>query len=358
MSSWARRYTHPALLTQHARNAIQAAAINFSRWRGVTFVPRSENVLHIETSSTCNLDCVFCAYPKKTSPKLTMTDAFFKDCVTQALDMGYSHFHLTPCTGDVFMDRKLFNKLAFLEEAPRVSGYSFFTNFTVPDADDIKQLTKLKKLAFISISVYGHDRDSFKAVTKSTDKVFDRLMSNLDTLHGLMGEKSFGLEISIKSVRGGPRQRTPLTASLDRFARAGVDVRRGSALYNNWGGIVTVEDLAGLDMELKGTEAVYKMGACRRLFDQVQVMATGVVNGCACRDAEATLRIGDLHKTALREILSPKNASYMALIEAQQRGEFPPVCLSCDFYKSIYKPTRAGPHSIDEFKVHLQARAG
>ena len=48
-----------------------------------------------------------------------MKDEFFSDCIAQALDMGYRHFDLTPCTGDVFMDRGLFNKLAHMENASR-----------------------------------------------------------------------------------------------------------------------------------------------------------------------------------------------------------------------------------------------
>ena len=43
---------------------------------------------------------------------------------------------------------------------------------------------------------------------------------------------------------------------------------------------------------------MYEGGACVRLFTTVQVMATGIVNGCACRDADATLRLGDLNESA------------------------------------------------------------
>jgi len=356
-----RRFSNPAVLAQHAKNLVQSVAINFNRRRGRAFVPSAGKLLHIEVSSTCNLDCCFCAYPKKTSPKVTMKEDFFRDTVGQALDMGFTHFHLTPCTGDVFMDRHLFDKLDFLDADPRVAGYSFFTNFTVPDADDIARLTRLQKLTSIHISVYGHDRDSFKAITQATDKVYRRLLDNLDTLHGLMGEKRFGLEFSIKSTRAASRATSDLMTSLQRFKRAGVKVRPASALYNNWGGMVGKQDLRGLDMEIKGEEAVYKMGACTLLFEQVQIMATGIVNGCACRDAEATLRIGDLHQQPLREILSAQNAAYMTLIDEQQRGEFRPVCRSCDFYKSIYKPVtgrkRRESRSIDEFKAELEARA-
>jgi hypothetical protein len=102
---------------------------------------------------------------------------------------------------------------------------------------------------------------------------------------------------------------------------------------------------------------IHKNGACVRLFTAVQIMATGIVNGCACRDTDATLRLGDLNKTPLRDIVSSRNPAYMELIEEQQKGMFRPVCRSCDFYTSIYYKSRsyAGTklQTIDEFKASL-----
>src|SRR5262249_41811270 len=126
-------------------------------------------ILHIETSSLCNLDCRFCAYGKKQSPKVSMSHALFQSCVEQAVALGYRHFELTPCTGDVFMDRHIFDKLGLLEGRAEVAGYGFYTNFTVLDARDVRQLVKLEKLDGLTISIYGHDLDSFKAITRSTE---------------------------------------------------------------------------------------------------------------------------------------------------------------------------------------------
>ena len=61
----------------------------------------------------------------------------------------------------------------------------------------------------------------------------------------------------------------------------------------------------------------------------------------ACRDTEATLRIGDLREAPLASILSPRNPAYAQLIIEQQAGNFRPVCQGCDFYKSIYRTTAA-----------------
>jgi hypothetical protein len=86
------------------------------------------------------------------------------------------------------------------------------------------------------------------------------------------------------------------------------------------------------------------------------------VNGCACRDVDATLQIGDLNSTPLRDIVSAKNPAYIQLIDEQQRGEFRPVCRSCDYYKSIYhqrsihRTENMRMQSIQQFKDQIDAQ--
>lgn len=112
-------------------------------------------------------------------------------------------------------------------------------------------------------------------------------------------------------------------------------------------------------MHITSTELVYKHGACVKLFDSVQVMASGVVNACACRDVDATLRIGDARTGRLADILSTRNAEYMRIIEEQQQGRFRPVCAGCDFYKSIYhqrseyRRSRQPMQTLEQFKEKL-----
>lgn len=350
-------------LAASVRSAFSASEITLNRLRGREFIPAQPDMLNIETSSLCNLKCRFCAYVKKHSPKVSMKNEFFFDCVGQALEMGYRRFEMTPCTGDVFMDRHLFQKLDFLERHPEVKAYRFFTNFTIPRPSDVHRLAALKKLEHLTISVYGHDVDSFVALTQSTPMVYRRLIANLETLLPLLERKAFDLEIGFRCTRSTPRKAaSELMELLDRFSAAGVAVRRSSGRYNNWGGSITQEDVRGLAIDIKGAEGMYKRGACALLFTTVQIMATGVVNGCACRDAEATLRIGDMREKPLREIISPRNPIYMGLIEEQQRGQFRPVCQSCDFYKSIYhmrpKYLKDGPplQSLQDFMGQLETR--
>ena len=324
-------------LIKSVRNIRNAVAMNINAARKTEFIPPRGPALNIETSSLCNLDCVFCAYGKKESPKLTMTNAFFEDTVRQAVGMGYVEYDLTPCTGDVFMDRHIFEKFDFLDTAPGVQSYGFYTNFCVPRPKDIERLTRLKRLNGIGVSIYGHDLDTFLKISRSTEAVYHRLVRNLEQLLQIVETRGFQVHIAVHPGRGSIRGRkSEITDLLDRFKKAGIVVKLTKGLYNNWGGFVTQDDLRGLPLKVGGVDDIYKKGACVRLFTTIQVMATGIVNGCACRDANATLRLGDLHDTPMSEIISTKNSAYMQLIDEQQRGDFRPVCKSCDFYASIY----------------------
>src|ERR1700754_3900637 len=102
-------------IAKTVRNLRNAVSININRARNVQFIPSRADALSIETSSVCNLDCIFCAYGKKQSPKVTMSNELFATSVTQAVELGYDNYDLTPCTGDVFMDRHIFQKFDFLD---------------------------------------------------------------------------------------------------------------------------------------------------------------------------------------------------------------------------------------------------
>ncbi len=323
---------------RNLRNRVQ---IDVNRSLGRAYIPHHAGQLFIETSSICNLKCRFCAYEKKSSARLTMEDEFFFDCVEQALDMGFVRYNLTPCTGDVFMDKSLFRKLAFLDANPRVESYSFFTNFTIPSEDDIESLLGLSKLKTLKISVYGHDLPSFIAITKSTKKVYRRFVANLEAFLARKERVRFAFSFGLRTTGdGGIHGPSEVQRLLERFEDQGIRVGM-KRVFNNWGGSISSADVEGLDIEVTDTRSTYKKGACTLLFTGVQVMATGIVNGCACRDVDATLRIGDLHDAPLANILSLDNPAYVQLVQEQEAGQFRPVCQGCDFYKSIYRTTSA-----------------
>ena len=324
-------------IAEYLRNLLIRAEIGVNHALGRQFIQRDRSLFHIETSSACNLKCRFCAYTKKSTPTVSMDYERFVNVVGQALELGYRRFELTPCTGDVFMDRTIWRKLEFLERHPLVHSYEFFTNFTVPKPEAVPRLADLRKLRHLTVSIYGHDPDSFMKIAGGTLKLYTRLLANLEALLGIVPGATFELALALRSSRRRPHGvKSDLLAIVERFRSAGVEIWVAPGVYNNWGGYISEKDVEGLDMHINSTEGTYKYGACEKLFNSVQVTASGVVNACACRDVDATLQIGDVTKTPLADIVSPDNPRYMGIIEQQQRGEFAPICRSCDFYKSIY----------------------
>lgn len=325
------------IIDRRLRKIIIGIEIAVNRFLSKQYIPLEINTFDIETSSFCNLKCRFCAYDKKQSAGVNMSNDMFISCVNQAVKLGFTAFHLTPCTGDVFMDKRLFDKLSFMDEHPQVTAYRFFTNFIVPDKEAIEKLLLQKKLDRLILSIYGHDLQSFLAITRSTEKNYHRLLGNLEFLLSRLEQCHFGLSVGFRSTFDAPSApESDLTRLLKAFKKAGVGINSSHGIYNNWGGYVTQEDVAGLNMHILPSDQEKRSGPCVKLFDAVQVTASGVVNGCACRDVDASLRIGDISTTPLKDIISSRNAEYTRIIEEQEQGNFKPACRSCDYYRSIY----------------------
>ena len=132
--------------------------LRFNQTFGRSYVPNYRKHIYIEPTSLCNLDCVFCAYGKKTSPKLTVKQDVFEGRAYQAAECGFASIGLTPITGDIFMDKTIFDKFNFLENYEGVLDYHFYTNFILLDNIKIRELSRLRKLSRITISIYGHDQ--------------------------------------------------------------------------------------------------------------------------------------------------------------------------------------------------------
>lgn len=325
------------LLERVLKNFVVKIEVFINRKFGREFIPARTETFCLETSSSCNLKCRFCAYEKKQSPRVNMDNDLFMKSIEQALDLGYREFHLTPCTGDVFMDTSVFDKFTYMEENEKVEAYHFFTNLTLLDEQKIDRLMGLRKLSRIVVSIYGHDEDSFIALTKSSPKVYRRLISNLEVLLPLCEKWPFALSIGFRSTFDVPDdESSDLLKLIARYRAAGVGVHSSHGIYNNWGGYISQADVGDLNLHIVDSDSVYKSGACVKLFDSFQVTASGIVNGCSCRDVDSALKIGDLNEKPLREIVAPSNPEYIKIIEEQQSGKFRDVCKNCDYYRSVY----------------------
>lgn len=306
-------------------------------------IPDILNTIYIENTSRCNLKCKFCAYDKRdldVVPYETMTQDMFKNVVSQSLDIGYRNIGLTPTTGDIFMDKNFFQKIEYLESLSHLKGYFFYSNFIPIKKEKIEELFKLKKLKSFGISIYGHDEDSFLNFSKGSKKSYNKLIENLETLNSLLNKRSynFNLEISQRTAKNFDLLKS--NSYLSSILKEIIDYKNVSydknSSFNNWGGIISKKDVSDLDIKLN-SNMTKKIGSCSLIYSRLIIAPNGLVNACACRDANFTLKIGNINNDKLKNIINLKNPIYKDLIIRQEKNDFPDVCKSCDFYRSIYQ---------------------
>lgn len=318
---------------------------NFVHTRGNAFLKKAfidppRKHLFIETSARCNLACRFCAYPKS-SPGNFMSSDLFERCVEEALAIGYTHIWLTPMLGEVFADQRVLQKMQYLEKQEKLSSFGFYSNFILATPEKIDTLLQYSKLSYINISLYGHDHHTFEQFSGKPRIQYEKLLKNLAYMHKQLAaypEKSDIIHFNLSTHKHVRLDHTGsrLIRLLKHYQKAfgtTVSIRKE---FDNWAGFITAEDVQALEIDLIDGKKVYKRGACRLLFSNIQIMSDGRVHGCACRDAEGDLYLGDINVAPLKAIISMNNERYRQLIQDQERGHFTAGCRACSFYRSIY----------------------
>lgn len=307
----------------------------FNKLFNIQYIPNF--FFSIEVSNVCNFKCVFCGYQKFNGNfKIKKLETFEKN-VDEVLEFTKSNITLTPLTGDVYSDKNFYEKVSYLERHPLCEKYSFTTNFTLCNIFDIEKLLKLKKIDHLKISIYGHDKDSFKKITKSN--TYNKLIFNLNYLYENLDKLNFNIDLAVRSYMNfnfDRYKKTELISIINKLENKSYRIKKSQHYhYTNWGGTVNKSDIGDLDIILKDAKHSYKNGPCNRLFSFL-ISANNEVILCACRDTHRYMNIGDLTKNTLKEIISLSNPKYMKWIDDQKKNYFEGPCKNCDMYEPIY----------------------
>ena len=319
----------------------------FFKILGIRFFGRP--ALYIETSGKCNLACQFCAYSIKEIPQKVITLEQFISQVNQTLDLGIKDFGLTPTTGEIFLDQTIEEKLIYLNQNKRVASYHFFSNLT---AIPLKRLEKVfdiisyGKMTEFGVSIYGYNEDEFNRMTLRPNNLFKKSLENLNFLieNKIRYKSKFKLNIYCRVLK------TSSNKTIDPFLKQ-IKIKASqypsisfvnADQYDNWGGLINQESLKGISLDLLDIELVKKDGPCANIFSRPQILSDGTVTACACRDVNATLKLGNIYEQPLSSIISPKNDAFNKLVKSMDKGLFPEICRDCTAYRSLYSPSGKG----------------
>jgi hypothetical protein len=286
----------------------------------------------------------------------------FRTYVEQALRFGYRAFNLTPILGEPLTDPFFSQRLDHLDQSQTVDDYGFCTNLIDADDSFLRAVGRLRKLRWLSVSIYGHDQDSFCAVTGGDARQYGRLLTSLAAL-GDRGELLPRVDLKIRTAMPFDLERcaTDLGRMVKHLRERGARVRLASGV-SNWSGLVDAPALERLPLATR-TVPRTRTEPCAFLFKPV-ILPDGRVNACPVGDGNATLDLGSVRPHGLFPVLSSANGRYLDLIRAHLRSDFPPVCRGCTAHRGIsetgfsYQFHRRPQVTMNELLAWLDENAG
>lgn len=271
--------------------------------------------LQIETVEGCNLRCEHCISTKYGTPRL-MKQEMFNSIVDQATDVGFTRFALSPTVGDQSLDSLTKERIEKLDSVG--AKYHCFTNMTGAWWN-IRRVVEGAGLDYLAVSVYGHDKESFKRNT-GVD-AFDTFMANMDRLAKL---KAPGKSIHFV-VSNPPKKFEFLTSIVGRMiADLSATTSFNVTMTESW----PTENWAGRSGESVNNECA---GPCVNALTKHKATIDGRIKACGCFDSLGLTNIG-LLSDGLSNVYSRKNKR-LALISSGRL--FPSSCKKCSTYTPI-----------------------
>jgi len=157
-------------------------------------VPRIPNILNIETTNTCNLNCVMCQTKLGKRPKGHMDLSLYKKVIGIAKQEGISKVALFT-VGEPFMHKEIGEHLRIAHEN-NICAY-LSTNGQMLGSQLIQQILRFPPCG-ITFSIDGATKETYEKIRRGGS--FERLINNLDRLYYSMGKADVHIPITIKGV--------------------------------------------------------------------------------------------------------------------------------------------------------------
>jgi hypothetical protein len=284
--------------------------------------------LLIETVNICNNDCVICPYSAQTRDRRIMPMPLFEKVVDDYARIGGGPVSLTPMVGEVFLDKRLKERLLYLRKTPSITKVSTITNATMARRYEDDELAEL--LAFfdrLSISVYGLDADEFRAMTRKAD--YEETNRSIARILRLAGPD----KVTVGARQLKQRSQGEIDGWLAEIAHlAGIApeaIRFSKTItYANWSFFDTSKKLP---YDAEWSPVAENTAQCGLPLASIQVLSDGTVSFCGCAnfDGNRGLVIGNANDAALGDLLHTEQVR--KLWNWAEHG-VPDFCRTCSFH--------------------------
>ncbi|CAA7614465.1 radical SAM/SPASM domain-containing protein [Magnetospirillum sp. SS-4] len=291
--------------------------------------------LFVANTTICNARCVFCPQQFHVDKKQAMPFDIFADAIENFVAHGGRLVTLNSNNGDPLADPGLIDKIRHARKVG-LPVLNFSTNGIL-----LSRGTLVQDIAAlvdeIDISLPGFDREDYKRVygVDRAEAVLDGLIKLIEAKRAANSPLRILLALRIDRpleevmADEGMRQLKP-------YLDDGTVVIDPDQIYSEmetWSDQITAESLPGI-MTLR-TDVPVRTRPCKRMMNDVFLLADGQVRICACRIKLSNydeLVIGDTRTQPLADIVH--GPAHRALLQRVAAGDWPEVCQDCTLYQA------------------------
>ena len=268
--------------------------------------------IQIETVNYCNAHCEFCAYKFMKRPKIAMSDEFFISLIQQIKSFAQHIQAIIPfLNGEMFLDKKIFERLQYINEQLPVASLEIFTNATLLDREKLDKLAKIKNIRFIHCSLNASNAQEYK---QRVGLDFAVTHQNIVNLLKTNKKLQFTDEIVLLYVENGKENNDNFVSFVKELSLAHqVDVKHQvSYRYNYMGDIHSQRRIKNIK--------------CHRLKTMC-ILADGLVSLC-CMDMDGRYPLGNANVQPLLDIYNGEIARHYR--KGKKFNHIP--CRNCNMY--------------------------
>ena len=286
------------------------------------------NNIQISTTSTCTLNCEFCAKGAFTIPDFTLPMDTFKSYVDRCIEYGIRNFELSPCIGDPLCDPHIIDRVEYLNSKDIDSVY-FYTNLVLATERTFEMLSRFDKFK-LYVSVYGDNPDRFLENTNAD--VFDEFIDNLDLL--ISNYSIIIDELHMRFAGWDEGKLNKVTSQFYRVLKKGLlsKVIKPEQLINktihyNWTGNLSSDSLDKSTPKVNG-----RKGVCHFALVDNGIYPDGQITMCHWFDVQKKMVIGDVHDLTGTYM---EDGTYQHIINEQDAGLYRSMCVNCQGYQGV-----------------------
>ena len=267
--------------------------------------------LQIETTNRCNAKCNFCHHPFMKRPLTDMSDSLFEKIIKQAKEIN-PKFILPFLHGEMFLDKKIFDRITYINKELPTTKLSLFTNASLLDSERLAALSKIQNINLIHCSLNSYNTADYR---ERVGLNFEVTFDNIKELVRLNKERNFAKEILVSSVEFGKENKVKNKEYNDKFTKLitenipGATVKVGYK-YNYLGKIFSFRKFRNL--------------RCQRLRT-LCILANGLVSLC-CMDMDGEYILGNANE---RSLLGIYNGDLARKYRSGKKSKFAP-CKHCN----------------------------